>query len=71
MEDETKYVRNTDGCDVHFNEKEEELIPVNLMLTKKQLDIIICKLLITGKYRSKADKAAYKEIVLLLEKCQP
>lgn len=40
MEDEIRYVPNTEGCDVHFNENKEELIPVNLMLTKQDIKLL-------------------------------
>jgi len=45
MEDEIHYgeqshVHNTDGCDVHFNDQNEELIPVKLSLTKNQIRLL-------------------------------
>jgi hypothetical protein len=32
-----RYVRNTDGCDVQFNENNEELIPVHILLSKHEM----------------------------------
>lgn len=37
MEDEPRYVRNTDGCDVHFNENNEELFPLNILVSKHEM----------------------------------
>lgn len=41
MADEPRYVQNTDGCDVYFNENKEELIPVNLMLSAREMEELI------------------------------
>lgn len=46
MEDRKKtrdlrYVRNTDGCDVRFDENGDEFIPVNLFLTTREMEEVI------------------------------
>lgn len=35
--DNVRYVKNTDGCDIFFNENNEELIPTKLFLTRIEI----------------------------------
>lgn len=62
---ETRYEKNADGCDIHFNENNEELIPVNLMLTKSEIQTIM--LLIRKIYTQTTDRKTYYRIAEKLE----